>query len=436
MAFQTVSLGRPQGASDAEQLFTTALHTSRMSRASRKHDFWLEPEYFITKSEQIDEPLGMTLEREVEAAAGNEIPDMLNACLEHKEIYVKPSYGRKSTHMKKVYDDVGASALVHARWDRKVYDGMFGPLEQKTFAAGGSTRDETPSNTALNPVYDRMLHASEMIADYSFSMEDVFASIIPTDEQKVQDIAWISDKTKEEMSIRQELADIGVVDVKTGKDTYTMKELAVAVRYSEQFSRDTVRLSVIDMWVDFVIIRGRNAIRNEGLRMAATGAPTKSLTDGYSLKTLRKIDFHFLDVYPMTLGVMSLDTFTNFDQPLGAASSASDTDTSENLRTRTLIPVTNYSLLNSLSMNTDIGVVKSTDDAADSSSNGVFLEDARNRVLQISGDYCMDLHVFQNQFRVKTTMTGQTMEDFLTSVKVEYVPVFKQKDARVVHTIS
>ena len=33
-------------------------------------------------------------------------------------------------------------------------------------------------------------------------------------------------------------------------------------------------------------------------------------------------------------------------------------------------------------------------------------------------------------------MTGQTMEDYLTSVKVEYVPIFKQKDARVVHTIS
>ena len=435
MAFQTVNLGRPKGADDAEKQFTTALHT-QMPRNSRKHDFWHDPGYFITKSEQIGEPLPMTLEREVQAAAGNEIPDMLIDCMAHKEIVVKPTYGRKSTQMKKVFDDTGANALVHAHWDRKIYDGMFGKLERKTFAAGGSTRDETPRNTALNPTYDRMLHASEMIADYSFSMEDVYAMIIPTDEEQVQDIEFISNKTKEEMQIRQELADIGVVDVKTGKETKTMKELALAVRYSEQFARNTVRLSVIDMWIDFVIIRGRNAIRNEGLRMAATGARTKSLTDGYSLKTLRKIDFEFLDVYPMTLGVMSLDTFTDFDQPLGAAHSGADTSTSENLRTRTLVPVSNYSLLNSLSMNTDIGVVKSTDDAADSATNGVFLADSRNKVLQISGDYCMDLHVFQNQFRVKTTMTGQTMEDFLTSVKVEYVPIFKQKDARVVHTIS
>ena len=435
MSFQTVQLGRPQGAVDAEKRFTTALHTQQ-PRTSRIYDFWHEPGYFITKAEQIGEPLPMTLEREVKAAAGHELPDMLTACMDYKEIYVKPSYGRKSMHMKQVLGDEGASALVHARWDRKVYDGMFGGLEKKTFAAGGSTRDETPRNTMLNPTYDRMLHASEMIADYSFSMEDVYASIIPTDEEQVQDIEFITDETKEEMEIRKELADIKVVDVKTGKDTKTLKELALAVRYSEQFSRNTVRLSVIDMWVDFVIIRGRNAIRNEGLRMAATGAPTKSLTDGYSLKTLRKIDFNFLDVYPMTLGVMSLDTFVNFDQPLGAASTAGDTDTSENLRTRTLVPVTNYSLLNSLSMNTDIGVVKSTDDAADSATNGVFLADSRNRVLQISGDYCMDLHVFQNQFRVKTTMTGQTDEDFITSVKVEYVPIFKQKDARVVHTIS
>ena len=239
------------------------------------------------------------------------------------------------------------------------------------------------------------------------------------------------------MSIRKELADIGVVDVKTGEETKTMKELALAVRYSEQFARNTVRLSVIDMWVDFVIIRGRNAIRNEGLRMAATGAPTKSLTDGYSLKTLRKIDFQFLDVYLMTLGVMSLDTFVKFDQPVGAAASGATNDTSENLRTRTLVPVSNYSLLNSLSANTDIGVVKPlNDDDNDSATNGVFLADSQNKILQFSGDYLMDLHVFQNQFRVKTTMTGQTMEDYLTSIKVEYVPIFKQKDARVVHTVS
>ena len=171
--------------------------------------------------------------------------------------------------------------------------------------------------------------------------------------------------------------------------------------------------------------------------MAATGAPTKSLTDGYSLKTLRKIDFQFLDVYPMTLGVMTLDSFVKFDQPVGAAASGATNDTSENLRTRTLVPVSNYSLLNSLSMNTDIGVVKPlNDDDNDSATNGVFLADSQNKVLQFSGDYLMDLHVFQNQFRVKTTMTGQTMEDYLTSIKVEYVPIFKQKDARVVHTVS
>ena len=436
MSFQAVSLGRPPGAADAERQFTAALHT-QMSRASRVYDFWQEPEYFIKKAEQIGEPLPITLEREVKGAVGSEVSDMLTACLDHKEIYVKSAYGRKSTKMKKVMDDPGASALVHARWDRKVYNGMFGKLEAKTFAAGGSTRDETPRDTALNPVYDRMLHASEMIADYSFSMEDVYASIIPTDEEQVQDIEFITDKSKEEMSIRKELADIGVVDVKTGEETKTMKELALAVRYSEQFARNTVRLSVIDMWVDFVIIRGRNAIRNEGLRMAATGAPTKSLTDGYSLKTLRKIDFQFLDVYPMTLGVMSLDTFVKFDQPVGAAASGATNDTSENLRTRTLVPVSNYSLLNSLSANTDIGVVKPlNDDDNDSATNGVFLADSQNKILQFSGDYLMDLHVFQNQFRVKTTMTGQTMEDYLTSIKVEYVPIFKQKDARVVHTVS
>ena len=436
MSFQTVSLGRPPGAADAEKQFTNAFHT-QASRNARIHDFWHDEDYFITKAEQMQEPLPMVLEREVKAAAGNEIPDMLTACMNHKEIYVKSAYGRKSTHMKKVFDNKGANALVHAHWDRKVYNGMFGRLEQKTFAAAGSTRDETPRNTMLNPTHDRMLHASEMIADYSFSMEDVFASIIPTEEEQVQDIEFITDKNKEEMSIRKELADIGVVDVKTGKETKTMKELALAVRYSEQFARNTVRLSVIDMWVDFVIIRGRNAIRNEGLRMAATGADTKALSDGYSLKTLRKIDFQFLDVYPMTLGVMTLDTFVKFDQPLGATASAASEDTSENLRTRTLVPVSNYSLLNSLSMNTDIGVVKPLNNADnDSATNGIFLANSQNKVLQISGDYCMDLHVFQNQFRVKTTQTGQTMEDFLTSIKVEYVPIFKQKDARVVHTIS
>ena len=436
MSFQTVNLGRPTGAADAERHFTTALHT-QMSRDARVYDFWHDPGYFITKAEQIGEPLPITLEREVKGAVGTEIPDMLTACLDHKEIYVNPTYGRKSTHMKKVVDDPGANALVHARWDRKVYNGMFGRLEQKTFAAAGSTRDETPRNTALNPTYDRMLHPSEMIADYSFSMEDVFASIIPTEEEQVQDIAFTMDKGKQEMSIRKELADIGVVDVDTTAGTKIMKELALAVRYSEQFARNTVRLSVIDMWVDFVIIRGRNAIRNEGLRMAATGADTRALSDGYSLKTLRKIDFQFLDVYPMTLGVMTLDTFVKFDQPLGATASAASEDTSENLRTRTLVPVSNYSLLNSLSMNTDIGVVKPlNDDDNDSATNGIFLANSQNRVLQISGDYCMDLHVFQNQFRVKTTMTGQTMENYLTSIKVEYVPIFKQKDARVVHTIS
>ena len=226
MSFQTVNLGRPPGAADAEKQFTNAFHT-QASRNARIHDFWHDEDYFITKAEQMQEPLPMVLEREVKAAAGNEIPDMLTACMDHKEIYVKSAYGRKSTHMKKVFDNKGANALVHAHWDRKVYNGMFGRLEQKTFAAAGSTRDETPRNTMLNPTHDRMLHASEMIADYSFSMEDVFASIIPTEEEQVQDIEFITDENKEEMSIRKELADIGVVDVTNGQGNQDHERIGI-----------------------------------------------------------------------------------------------------------------------------------------------------------------------------------------------------------------
>ena len=416
------NLGRPPGAEEHERdQFTNALHTPA-TRRQRINDFWYNSEHFT----DADGPLTEVLEENVQEPASNEIPDMTVACMAARDIYIKGGYGHQSTLAEKVFTDKGGNALVHAHWNRKMYSKIFGALEAKQFAAGGSTRDATPEKTALNPTQQRPLHASKMVADYSFSLEDIYASVIPTSESQVQDLDWDSgDEKNMQLSLRKELSDMGVVEVKTSGRTKNLEEFALALRYSPRFARDEMRLSVVDGWVDFTIIRARNGIRNVGARMAATGASTGTLAKGYSLQSLRKMDFHFMDIFPMSLLIMGEDTFIEFDQPVGV-SRGTNNQTSENARTRTLVDIGGYSLLNNLSANTDVGVTK----------QNVILADDTNKILQIAPDECIDLHVYNSDFMVSTAFIDDTNPHYLTRVQIEFVPIIKQNDARHVWTVT
>ena len=423
-------IGRPEGAEQQDAAFTTALHVSKHSRTQRVNDYWYNPAHFTDIADATNTPLDVVLESNVEAPGAGDLPNMLFECMDKKGIYIKGGYSGFSTPVKKIYDDKGSMILVNGYFDKKTYKGIFGKLEaiRQARAArmqAASTRDEQPEgNTALRPALQKRLMADKNVADFSFSLEDVYADVIPTEEDQIDELIFKSNKGGQEMYLRAELGDIKTVDVQTSKQPSEMKEVALAVRYSEKFARNTVRLSAIDMWLDFVIIRGRNAIRDEGIRKGADGLEQIDLTAlGYSLKTLRKLDFHFMDLYPETLLVMSEDTFLNFDQPLGVTNAGA---TSENMDTRTIVPQGQYNLLNNLSMNTALGVVKE-DKVLHDSDTGL--------VLQMAPDFLMDLHVYKNTFAVRTNYDPDN-KSFKTDVCIEYVPVFKYRDARALHDLA
>ena len=116
---------------------------------------------------------------------------------------------------------------------------------------------------------------------------------------------------------------------------------------------------------------------------------------------------------------MSLEGFVSFDQPLAAGA--------EGLSDRTVINIGRYNLLNNLSGNTNIGVVDGDDRITGDNDKG--------KILQIAGDYCMDLYVYRNTFSVRTYF-DESNDTYVTKIRVEYTPAFKDRNARVVHDLT
>ena len=411
-------ISRPQGAEAAEAQYTTALHASRQSRQSRIHDFWYDPKYFYDVSRETGQPLELVLERNVDEPTAGELENMLHAAMFAKGIFIKPTRHGDSTKLDKVRDLKGGFIIINAHFSQRVHNGLFGELEKKS--AYAATADDQNVRTQIRPARQTPMVVSEVVNEYSFSLEDVYGMVIPTTEDNIDEIIFKTEKDGEEMESREELSDFKTVDVVLSDENHKMKELALALRYSEKFARNNQRLMAVDMWVDNVIIRGRNAIRNEGIRKAAKGLTATALTQAAgTLKQLREMDFYFLDKYRNTLLVMSLHQFLTYDQPLAPVSAT--TQALDTPRESTLVRQPTVNLLNQLSDTTRVGVV---DEGIISGTN--------TDILQIATDFCMWLFTYTRGFYV-TMSYNDDNDSYRTKVQVEYVPIFRNRDARVLH---
>lgn len=409
---------RPKGA-EAAMIQAPAVHTTH-SRYVRAHDFWYNPDHFFAISEDGNIPIDEVLEHNVEAPGTGDNPSMLETCLAYKGFFVKGINGKPSTPIDDVAKAKGGLQTVNAFYSKKLCGGMFGSLERKMEAA--ATTDSTPQRTQLRPSTQRPLLLSENVSQYRFSIDHVYRMVRDASDETIDEITFNVDKTGQQMQLRDELISGKKVEVSVSDKKDETKEIAIGVRYSEKFSRNRQRLDMIDTWVDQVIIGGRNAIRNEGVRKARTGLTPENISSLTSekQKQLRKMDLHFQDDYepmdPMgrisTL-VMNESVFLDFDVPVTQTSAPNE-------NTLTGLPM--YSLLNGVSMNTGIGMVPDlTIDATAANDN--------KYVLQLVGDYCMDLYVYMNMFMVRTYYEDDS-RSYVTDVCIEYVPVFADKNAR------
>ena len=408
---------RPKGA-EAAMVQAPAVHTKH-SRRVRAHDFWYDPDHFFSIVENGGGPIDEVLEHNVEAPGVGDNPSMLETCLAYKDFFVKGLGGNASTPLETVEKVKGGLKATNAFFSKKLCDLMFGSVNEKMEAA--ATTDSTPQRTQLRPSVQRPLLLSENVSQYRFSIDHVYRMVRDASDETIDEITFNVDKTGQQMQLRDELVSGKKVEVSVSDRKDETKEIAIGVRYSEKFSRSRQRLDMIDTWVDQVIIGGRNAIRNEGVRKARTDLTPENISGLMEKqKQLRKMDLHFQDHYePMdAMGristlVMNESVFLDFDEPVTQTSAPNE-------NTLTGLPM--YSLLNGVSMNTGIGVVPNqTIDATGASDN--------KYVLQLVGDYCMDLYVYMNMFMVRTWYEDDS-RSYVTDVCIEYVPVFADKNAR------
>ena len=414
---------RPKGAESA-MIHAPAVHTQH-SRRVRAHDFWYDPDHFFSRVESGDGTLDDILEHNVEAPGVGDNPSMLETCLAYQGFFVKGLYGKPSTLMDEVAKVKGGLKTMNAFFSIKLYNKMFGSVNEKMEAA--ATTDSNPQRTQLRPSVQRPLLLSENVSQYRFSIDNVYRMVRDASDETIDEITFNVDKDGQKMQLRDELVSGKKVEVSVSDRKDQTKEIAIGVRYSEKYSRNRQRLDVIDTWVDQVIIGGRNAIRNEGVRKAREGLTAENIS-GIANKQnqLRKMDLKFQDDYepmdPMgrvsTL-VMNESIFLDFDQPITQTSAVNE---------NSLTGMPSYSLLNGVSMNTGIGVVPDlTIDETAGNDN--------KYVLQLVGDYCMDLYVYMNMFMVRTYYEDDS-RSYVTDVCIEYVPVFADKNARHLWQIS
>ena len=410
---------RPKGA-EAAMVHAPAVHTQH-SRHMRAHDFWYNPDHFFEIVEAGDGTIDEVLEHNVEAPGAGDNPSMLETCLAYKGFFVKGVGGKPSTLLDDVSKVKGGMKTTNAFFSKKLCDRMFGHLRQGQMEAAATT-DAYPQRTQVRPAIQRPILLSENVSEFRFNLEHVYRMVRDASDETIDEITFNVDKDGQEMQLRDELVSGKKVEVSVSDRKDETKEIALGVRYSEKFSRNRQRLDVIDTWVDHVIIRGRNALRNEGVRKARTGLSAEDISSMSSekQKQLRKMDLLFQDHYmpmdPMgrisTL-VMNESVFLDFDEPVTQNSAPNE---------NTLVGLGGYSLLNGISMNTGVGIVGNLVIDATAANDNKY-------VLQLVGDYCMDLYVYMNMFMVRTWFEEDS-RSYVTDVCIEYVPVFADKNAR------
>ena len=413
----TKFVGRPAGAEEREnaRIEAAAVHPEKTSRRSRVHDVIDNIKFFIDRAHANNEPLALTVERDVEDPTGNELP-ILHAAMNEKGIVMKDTYGVQSTESQVLKDDKTAQALVDAYYSKKSYDGLFGGIEQRKLQAA-STRDQVPSNTSANPSLETPLKDAKRAALYSFGIEDVYADVITTDASDIDELTFNNDDTTLfEMYLRKELGDIKTVEVTVAESTNKMVEMALGVRWGDKFAKNAVRMSVIDRWRDQCVIGARNALRNMGLyKLANEGTPATKSKSGKTRGNLFAMGFEFGDAYPSNMLVMDLDTIATWMVP-GATTNLADTIVSDDLP---------LNLLTMPSPNTNLGVTK----------NNVWEANTTNKILNYVRDLGINLYVDSTSFQYEVTYDGSN-KSYLGTLTFEFCPVLIDRNARIIWSIA
>ena len=413
--FQNV--GRPPGAEEHETALQAAAVHTETSRESRVNDVLFNVGYF--EQIAIDEgiPLSFAIERDVAAAGDSDLPILL-ACLQKKGFQVKEIYGRQSTGTHVLQDDETLRKLVNAYSTDKAYNTLFGGIEQRKLEAA-STRDGVPQPSAANPSLATPLKDRKRIAEYSFGLEDVYADVITTDLSQIDEIVFENEDAEIfEMYLRKELGDIKTASVTISTSKNQMTQMAIALRWSDKFAKNQMRMSVVDRWQTQVAIRARNALRNLGIKkIGRDGTPleTKIVAGGKTRANLFGMGFELGDAYPTNMLVMDVTTIKGWLAP-GATPNVVTTVVDDDM---------GFRLINNVAPNTNLGVV--SDNLWDTATN--------NKIVNYVRDLTLDLYVENASFATEVSYNPDN-KSYKATVTFDFVPVFIDRSGRIVWTIA
>lgn len=409
-------LGRPPGAQAHEETQqATAMHTTT-KRGTRIHDVLFNIGYFADESKARNEPLSLTVERDTVAAGSGELP-ILHACLHKLGIYPQNSFGRQASPIKVIKENKTARRLSDAYHTEKMYQTMFGGIEQRKLEAAASTRDAVPDDTAANPSLQTPLKDKKIPSPFSFDIDDVYADVIMTDLRNIDELIFENEDTGlVNMFLRKELGDIKTTELTISEAENRMTQIALAVRWSEEFGDNMVRMDAVTRWRNQVAIAARNALRNMGLhKIANDGTPTtKSLSGGKTWGNLMVMGFEFGEAYPANLLVMDTTTLAAWIAPTGG-----------NNVVQTTVPQTMMELLFMPAPNTELGITK----------DDVWHADTTDKILNYVRDLTLNLYVKDDTFMMRVFFDDNNLS-YRGIITFDYCPVFIDRNGRILWTIT
>ena len=413
-------VGRPPGAEEHQREIAAANVHTQCSPESRVHDVLYNIGYFEKLSEARNEPLEVTIARDVDFSKGDKtyegIP-LLDRCLYELGVRINNTRAEESTFTANIKDNKTLQTLIDAYFTQKSYNKVFGGIEQRKLHAA-STRDGVPVDTLANPNYKEMLKERKRIAEYMFDIEDVYAEVIMTDLRQIEELVFENnDSDIFEMFLRKELADIKTTDVKISTSVNKMTQLAIALRWSAEYAKNNVRMSTVDLWHEQVAIRCKNALRNMGLwKIANDGTPlAKTLTGGKSRGNLYRMGFELGEAYPTNMVVWDVDMMADYLAPTSTTNIV-QTVVNDDMESR---------LLTFVAPNTDLGVT----------AENVWLTDTTNKILNYVRNLTMNLYVESMTFMTELSYNADN-KSYKATISFDFVPVFIDRNARVLWTIA
>ena len=409
-------LERPPGAEEHEQALQAAAVHTLATRDQRVNDVLFNIGYYNDIAKAEKKPLSRVVERDVKAPAATELP-ILHAAMAKKGIFPKNTFGQEASPLVVIKGDKTAETLVSAYETEKMYNSMFGGIEQRKLEAA-STQDSVPTPSAANPSLRTPLKDREQKALFSFGIEDVYADVITTDRRTIEELVFENeDSDLVKMYLRKELSDIKTTTLTISESDNKMTQIALATRWSEEYAENEVRMDAVSRWRNQVAIAARNAFRDLGLRKIATdGTPkTKSLTGGKTRGNLMRMGFELGEAYPTNILVMDITTLVGWMAP-----------TATNNIVQTIVgqdmPL---NLLTEPAPNTDLGIT----------SDNVFLTASADKILNYVRDMTLNLYVKSDTFNMRVFFDSNNLS-YRGIITYDFCLVFVDRNGRIVWTIS